>query len=44
MTKIIKNVTLVGGFAGVCQEGCVFRPHISMAIRDADNYMQVESK
>lgn len=34
-TGIIKMVKLVGGFRAVNHEGKVFRPHLSLAIQDA---------
>ena len=34
ITGIVKMVQLVGGFAAVSAEGRIFRPHLSMAIRE----------
>jgi len=35
ITKVVKNVKLVGGFKAFSSEGNVHRPHLSMAIRDS---------
>ncbi len=36
ITNIVKKVKLLGGFLAVSAEGNIFRPHLSMAIRDAE--------
>lgn len=36
MTGIKKTVRLVGGIQAISQEGQVYRPHLSFAIRDAE--------